>query len=483
MAKGNDRPALWLVGEDGSEHKHSFAEMSARSNRVANWLRTIGVKRGDRILMMLGNELALWETMLGAIKLGAVLIPATTLLTPDDLLDRFERGNVRHVVVGVANVEKFATLAGNYTRIAVGGAAPGWHSFADADAHPASFTPDGPTRADDPMLLYFTSGTTSKPKLVLHTQQSYPVGHLSTMFWIGLRPGDVHLNISSPGWAKHAWSCFFAPWNAGACIFIYNYSRFNAKALLGVLERCGVTTLCAPPTVWRMLIQEDLASYRGRLKIRELLGAGEPLNPEVIGQVKTAWEAGPTASSIRDEVVALVGWPVPNQARRYLTPSRESSRITSPSWTRARRISCTLGWRIFGVSNFHSTRRSPCLSNAARIALRSSSVTPFAIGLGANGGGVESSALRSRSTSAVAAPGDASVAPSAADPSDSSGNRSRCSTMFSSAESTVCPPQGFHALPARYLLNPISRNRCIVRDGMGLQAMGTDCVDQFLDGL
>ena len=307
MAKGNDQPALWLVGEDGSEHKHSFAEMSARSNRVANWLRSIGVKRGDRILMMLGNELALWETMLGAIKLGAVLIPATTLLTPDDLLDRFERGNVRHVVVGVANVEKFATLAGNYTRIAVGGAAPGWHSFADADAHPASFTPDGPTRADDPMLLYFTSGTTSKPKLVLHTQQSYPVGHLSTMFWIGLRPGDVHLNISSPGWAKHAWSCFFSPWNAGACIFIYNYSRFNAKALLGVLERCGVTTLCAPPTVWRMLIQEDLASYRGRLKIRELLGAGEPLNPEVIGQVKAAWGITLRDGFGQTETTAVVG--------------------------------------------------------------------------------------------------------------------------------------------------------------------------------
>jgi acetyl-CoA synthetase len=210
-------------------------------------------------------------------------------------------------VVGVANVEKFATLAGSYTRIAVGGAAPGWHSFADADAHPASFTPDAPTRADDPLLLYFTSGTTSKPKLVLHTQQSYPVGHLSTMYWIGLQPGDVHLNISSPGWAKHAWSCFFSPWNAGACIFIYNYSRFNAKALLGVLERCGVTTLCAPPTVWRMLIQEDLASYRGRLKIRELLGAGEPLNPEVIGQVKAAWGITLRDGFGQTETTAVVG--------------------------------------------------------------------------------------------------------------------------------------------------------------------------------
>jgi len=249
----------------------------------------------------------LWETMLGAIKLGAVLIPATTLLTPDDLLDRFERGNVRHVVVGCANLDKFAALAGSYTRIAIGASAPGWHSFADDDAHPASFTPDGPTMADAPLLLYFTSGTTSKPKLVLHTQQSYPVGHLSTMFWIGLQPGDVHLNISSPGWAKHAWSCFFAPWNAGACIFIYNYARFNAKAMLGVLERCGVTTLCAPPTVWRMLIQEDLASYRGRLKIRELLGAGEPLNPEIIGQVKAAWGITLRDGFGQTETTALIG--------------------------------------------------------------------------------------------------------------------------------------------------------------------------------
>ena len=127
------------------------------------------------------------------------------------------------------------------------------------------------------------------PKLVLHTHQSYPVGHLSTMYWIGLRQGDIHLNISSPGWAKHAWSCFFAPWNAGACVFIYNYTRFDAKAMLGVLERCRVTTLCAPPTVWRMLIQEDLAAFRGRLAIRELIGAGEPLNPEIIDRVQTAW--------------------------------------------------------------------------------------------------------------------------------------------------------------------------------------------------
>lgn len=127
-------------------------------------------------------------------------------------------------------------------------------NFAESAKASSDFAADGPTAATEPLLLYFTSGTTTKPKLVEHSHQSYPVGHLSTMYWIGLREGDVHLNISSPGWAKHAWSCFFAPWNAGATIFIYNYSRFTAEAVLDVITRCGVTTLCAPPTVWRMLI-------------------------------------------------------------------------------------------------------------------------------------------------------------------------------------------------------------------------------------
>jgi acetyl-CoA synthetase len=137
------------------------------------------------------------------------------------------------------------------------------------------------------MLIYFTSGTTSKPKLVEHSQISYPVGHLSTMAWIGVRPGDVHLAISSPGWAKHAWSCFFAPWIAEATIFVYNYSRFDAAALLHQLRRAGVNTFCAPPTVWRMLIQSDLGAKPEGL--REVLGAGEPLNPDVIAQVERAW--------------------------------------------------------------------------------------------------------------------------------------------------------------------------------------------------
>ena len=307
MAADNQTSALWIVEEDGSERRYSFHEMAQRSNRVANHLRALGVRRGERILMMLGNDIALWESMLAAFKLGAVVIPATALLTAEDLRDRIERGHVRHLIVGAANLEKFAGIDGSLTRISVGSRTQGWVCHADAEAHSDAFIEEGTTQATDPMLLYFTSGTTSKPKMVLHSHQSYPVGHLSTLYWIGLQPGDVHLNISSPGWAKHAWSCFFAPWNAGACVFVHNNPRFNAASLLQTLERYRITSLCAPPTVWRMLIQEDLASYRGRLNLRELVGAGEPLNPEIIEQIQQAWGLDLRDGFGQSETTALVG--------------------------------------------------------------------------------------------------------------------------------------------------------------------------------
>jgi len=305
MARNNVQPALWLVDEEGGEVKLSFAALSERSNRVANALRGLGVRRGDRILVMLGNVAPLWECMLAAMKLGAVIVPATTLLTPADLNDRFARGRVRHVITSTEAAAKFAEMPGDYTRIVVGAEAAGWVPFEKAYTASTRFTPDGETHVQDPLLLYFTSGTTAKPKLVLHSHQSYPVGHLSTMYWLGLRPGDLHLNISSPGWAKHAWSCFFAPWNAQAAVFIFNQRRFNARGLLDAIVRCGVSTFCAPPTVWRMLIQEDLSAWP--VRIRELISAGEPLNPEVIERVKNAW-----GITIRDgygqtETTALVG--------------------------------------------------------------------------------------------------------------------------------------------------------------------------------
>lgn len=298
-----DRYALWIVEEDGIENRWTYPEMARRSNQVANWLRSLGVARGDRLILMLGNQGELWQTILAAIKLGAVIIPASTLLGPADLTDRVERGAAKHVVIRSVDAHKFENVEGDYTRIAVGESVEGWRSFVDAYEEPDTFTPDGPTAAEDPLLLYFTSGTTAKPKLVQHTQVSYPIGHLSTMYWIGLEPGDVHLNISSPGWAKHAWSNVFAPWNAEATVFLYNYARFDAVSLMAQMDRCGITSFCAPPTVWRMLIQADLTVLK--TPPRKVVGAGEPLNPEVIDQVEKAWGVtirdgfGQTESSVQ----------------------------------------------------------------------------------------------------------------------------------------------------------------------------------------
>jgi acetyl-CoA synthetase len=239
--------------------------------------------------VMLGNQVELWETVVACIRLGAVVIPATTLLAPADLRDRITRGDVRHVVARSADVPVFETLLGDWTPVAVGAPVEGWRRYAEAVAADPARAPLADTRADDTLLLYFTSGTTARPKLVEHTHVSYPIGHLATMFWVGLRPGDVHLNVSSPGWAKHAWSNLFAPWNAAATVLLVNQPRFSAVPLVEAMERCGVTTFCAPPTVWRMLVQADLAAFRGRIPLRELVAAGEPLNPEVIEQVRDAW--------------------------------------------------------------------------------------------------------------------------------------------------------------------------------------------------
>lgn len=287
IARDNNRLALWIVEESGAERHVTFAEMADRSNRVATWLRQLGVGKGDRVLLMLGNQVELWESMLAVAKLGAVVLPTTTALGPADIADRVQRGGATYIIANAADATKFDSVPAACTRIGVGAAIAGWHRYSGADSvEPVdSFT--ATTAADDPMMIYFTSGTTNSPKLVEHSQTSYPVGHLSTMAWIGVRPGDIHLAISSPGWAKHAWSCFFAPWIAEATVFVYNYSRFDASALLHQLHRAGVSTFCAPPTVWRMLIQSDLGTKPQQL--REILGAGEPLNPEVIAQVERAW--------------------------------------------------------------------------------------------------------------------------------------------------------------------------------------------------
>jgi acetyl-CoA synthetase len=305
FAKGNEKPALVLVSETYGVEKSSFARLAERSTRLGRWLRDHGVERGDRILVMLNNVVPLWETMLAAMKIGAVVIPATTQLTESDLDDRIVRGSVRHIVADGPSAAKLRDPGRLHVRIAVD-RVPEFTAYEDAFAAPAVLEPVR-TRATDPLLLYFTSGTTAKPKLVLHTHQSYPIGHLSTMYWLGLREADTHQNISSPGWAKHAWSSFFAPWNAGATILAHNAIRFVPATTIEILRDYHVSTLCAPPTVWRKLILESLEDRPSQL--RELTSAGEPLNPEVIETVRKAW-----GITIRDgygqtETTAQVGNP------------------------------------------------------------------------------------------------------------------------------------------------------------------------------
>jgi acyl-coenzyme A synthetase/AMP-(fatty) acid ligase len=204
IAAGNPRTALRIIDEDGSDRSYSFVEMSERSDRLAASLAAAGVARGDRVMVMLGNQVELWESMLAVMKLGAVIMPAATALG-----------------------------------------------------------------------------------------------------FLGLRPGDVHLNISSPGWAKHAWSSFFAPWIAESAIVVYNYARFDADHFLTMLRHADVTSLCAPPTVWRMLIQADLGPAPAAL--RETVGAGEPLNPEVIAHVQKCWGLSIRGGFGQTETTALIG--------------------------------------------------------------------------------------------------------------------------------------------------------------------------------
>lgn len=285
-AEGGTRTALRLLGE-GPAREVSYAELSRRSDQVANWLRSLGVRRGDRLLLALHNRLPLYETMLAAIKLGAVVVPTYATATADDLADRLARAEVRHVLTEDELTGRFADLPGGWTRINTGRAVEGWSNFGDSHAAPEGFTPDGPTGGEDPLFVYFTSGTTSRPKMVLHTHTSYPVGHLSGMYWNGVRPGDIHLNISAPGWAKHAWSSFFVPWNAQATIVALDPARSTPADVLTTLREEGITTFCAPPTVWRGLLAEGLGEAPTTL--REATCAGEPLEATLIATVEESW--------------------------------------------------------------------------------------------------------------------------------------------------------------------------------------------------
>jgi acyl-coenzyme A synthetase/AMP-(fatty) acid ligase len=295
-----ERPAATaLLWTDGLSVKaYSYQETGALANRLLNFLRGKGAVQNDVILTQMALQPINWMAILATIKGGYRMIPAATILGVQDIIYRFSTLMPEVVIAdtdNAAKIEEAEQISGTTVKIKIiaEGKRAGWydwdHILAEADDAEAALTGAG-----DPLFLFFTSGTTGMPKVVIHTHLSYPFGHLTTASWIGLRKKDIHYNISQPGWAKFTWSSVFAPWSIGATIFAYHQpGRFQAKETLELIARHKITTFCAPPTVLRMLILEDLKAYN--FSFRECVAAGEPLNPEVI----ETWKNG-TGILIRD---------------------------------------------------------------------------------------------------------------------------------------------------------------------------------------
>ena len=298
IAEGNEKPALIYADTEGNEAIVSFDKMYRRSNQVANFLSDLGMQKGDRVLIMMDTSVEIFEILLAVMKLGGSIIPASTLLTPGDISDRIIRGNVKYVIVhnkfrervdqagealknlkGLVCVRQIASKCECEEKEYI----PCWTDYENSRNYPETYEAGFITFTTDNMFSFFTSGTTSKPKLVMHSY-NYPVGHLTTMYWLDLQEEDVHYNISSPGWAKFAWSSFFAPWNAGATIFTFKYNAFDPDKTLKMIEKYKITSLCAPLTVWKLFVIRDLKKYNFNLK--KIVSAGEPLNPEIIKKVK-----------------------------------------------------------------------------------------------------------------------------------------------------------------------------------------------------
>jgi acyl-coenzyme A synthetase/AMP-(fatty) acid ligase len=301
---------LW-VNDRGDEKRLNFRDFAVRSNQVGNALRSMGMRQGDRILIMSPRLPEWWEAVLGIMKIGAISMPGTTLLTSKDVAYRIQSAEAVAVITDEEGAWKVAQVADECPtlrlKILLGAEREGWVNYTRAVASAMTTLKREPTRGDEPMMIYFTSGTVGYPKMVLHTHVSYPIGHLVTgKYWLDLKPTDLHWNLSDTGWAKAAYSNLFGPWIMGAAMFTFDgRGRFDARQTLELLERYPISTFCAPPTAYRLLVLENLRQYR-LAALRHCVGAGEPLNPEVI----EAWRRG-TGQTIRDgygqtETVILV---------------------------------------------------------------------------------------------------------------------------------------------------------------------------------
>ncbi|MDA8335933.1 MAG: AMP-binding protein [Peptococcaceae bacterium] len=281
-----DKLALWWVDEAGREEKRTFGQLKEESERLCHVFRSQGVGRGDVVVVVLPRLIEWWVVNLACLRAGIVVSPGTTQLTPKDMQFRCQTADAVGVLTDNANAAKVdeikAACPTLKSFIVVGEDRPGWTTYAGAVAGAPAGMPAENTKSTDPAILYFTSGTTGYPKMTLHTQASYPIGHYVTgHFWLDLTPDDLHWNLSDTGWAKAAWSSFFAPWICGAAVFVQHAARFDPATTLELLQKYPVTTLCGAPTNYRMMVLQDLAAYKFP-RLRHCVGAGEPLNPEVI---------------------------------------------------------------------------------------------------------------------------------------------------------------------------------------------------------
>ena len=303
--------ALFWVDDTGHEEKRTYADISRVSRQLDNVLTDLGIARGDVVIIMLGRELAWWEICTACLRMGAILSPGTTQMTDKDIAYRINRAEATCFITTEAHAAKLEAVAAECptlkARIIIGSRREGWTNYEDALAVASAEFTTVDTGADENAICYFTSGTTGYPKMTLHTHTSYPLGHLTTgRYWLDQRPGELHWNISDTGWAKAAWSSYFGPWNCGSTVFVHQTGGFNAKKTLDLLQKYPINTLCGPPTVYRMLVLEDLSQYNFP-HLRHCIGAGEPLNPETID----AWQQA-TGLVIRDgygqtETVILCG--------------------------------------------------------------------------------------------------------------------------------------------------------------------------------
>lgn len=329
IAENNDRVALRIVGQG----ELTFQELSRRSHRTAGWLESQGVRRGEVVVLLMDNRLELWELMLALIKVRAVVVPLFLSISPEELSTRIGRAKAQHIIADHRIVPGLP-VDGLRTRIVVGGEQEGWTGFAASAEHEGDFVPQGPTEADEPLFYYFTSGSTSRPKLVVHTHVSYAVGHLASMYWNGLKPGDTHLNVSAPAWAKYPWSSLFGPWNAEATVVSMDSADVTPQRLLEVLRTGTISSFCAPPSTWRALIRTGLPD--GLPGVRHAVSVGEPLMNDVVeqvralagvtvrngfGQSEVTALAGVTASSAADPV--SMGHPLPGYALVVVRPGTD----------------------------------------------------------------------------------------------------------------------------------------------------------------